>query len=257
MNKHAARLIIPAIIMALFLSSCDFFSGVSDRIKGGEETNTWEDPRGDSPDKVYPLKDGNMQALKALDITKVSAAGKDGALHVTFTLSDSLDDFYSQVDKDGKIHTMSMAEVYIDTDNDASTGGPPPVSGDATRQLTGYDVYVSAMPSLKYKKKDGTEGAVSGDTFMDTKTHEMTGYYAMYFIKQVPATGKALEFNTQTWHANKRKYSSAQGKTLELSVPYEWIGVKAGNTVRICYRDMAQAPASGKSVSEDKLLKLE
>jgi|GEM_PF-2842541 len=252
MKKHAASFIILVMIMilSLFLVSCNFK-------KAGEDTNTWEDPKGDAPDKTYPLSDGTVQSLKALDIVRVKAEGKDGAIHVVFTLNDSFDDFYSQVDKSGKIHTSSMAEVYIDTDNSTGTGGAPPVSGGASRPLKGYDVYVSAMPSLKYKNKNGTEGAVSGDTFIDTKNQEMTGYGATYFIKKVPTKDNALEFDTKLWHANKSKYSSAKGDTFDMRIPYAWLGLKPGDTVRICYREMGQNPASGISISDDKLLRLE
>jgi hypothetical protein len=172
-------------------------------------------------------------------------------------VSDSFEDLYSQVDKDGKVHTMSMVELYIDTDNSKGTGGPPPVSGDATRPLEGYDVYISAMPSLKYKRGDGTEGTVSGDTFIDTNKQEMTGIQATFFVRQVPATDTALEFDTKPWHANKKRYSSIKGDSLEIRLPYEWFGLKAGDTVRLCFREMGQGAATGKSISEDKLLKLE
>jgi hypothetical protein len=223
---------------------------------GGEKSNAWEDPSGDVRERLYPQQDGTVLKLPALDIVEVTAEGKEGALYVAFEIKDTFDDFFSYRDNAGRIHNMTMVELYIDTDNNAGTGGTPAASGDSPRPLEGYDVYIVATPSLMYKEKDGTKGAISGNTFIDTDEQEPLEYYATYFIKQVPAAESAVEFDTKTWHQNKRRYSSVTSDTLNIRVPYEWLGLKAGDTVRLCFKEMGQGAGTGKSFSEDKYLEL-
>jgi hypothetical protein len=256
MKTRLAGALIPLIVLSLFLSGCDKISGYVKGFLGGEKSNAWEDPAGDAPDRNYPRQDGTMMKIPALDIVKVAVEGKEGSLHADFKISSTFDKFFSYTDDAGRIHNMTMVELYIDVDNNASTGGIPLASKDSPRPLEGYDVYIIATPSLQYKEKDGSLSAISGNSFIDTNQQEMTGYYATYFIKQVPTAGESLELNTKTWHENKRKYSSISSDTLSIRVPYEWFGLKAGDTIRLCYKEMGQGAGTGKSFSEDKYLEL-
>jgi len=194
------------------------------------------------------------------DIVHVSAQGKGGELILTATLSRNVSDLLGYTDADKKRYASIVAYYLIDTDNNEATGGAPRDAADAKRAIKGYDYWATLVTGFEYKPKGG-EGKIvaKGDLMLDTAANDVTREIVTYGLK-------ALE-NDQGGGKNVRLDENDPAKTfdslcailddkIEIRIPYRLLKVKAGDKVRICYREWARAGAEGCGFSEDKVLTL-
>jgi hypothetical protein len=233
-----------AAVAALLLASCG---------KLGESRVEWEDAAGDvKPSSNYPLQ-------PRLDIVRVEATSAEGLLWLRVRMKDSLEDYFGYVRPDGKKSGAVAAQFFIDADANERTGGFPRGANESLRPLRGYEFQVSLQ--LGYRYRDGPATASGfGDVLVDTKRYTDLEPLAVFWIAKLRQGTAEYDFQGLTLPKTSRetvfRNTSWKGDTLDAAVPYEWLGLKAGDTIRLCYKEVAQGPGAARGFSADRRLRL-
>jgi hypothetical protein len=215
---------------------------------------TWDDPAGD----VKPPS--NRPTQPRLDIVRVEATGSDGALWLRMQFTDDLDRYFSYTRPDGKKSGGVAAQFFIDADNNARTGGHPAWARGAGRALQGYEYEISVRLGYRYMQ-DGASRYAYGDVLVDAAKAIGLLPGVVYAIAKLRQGSDSYDFATFKLPPGSReaimKGSAWRANSIDIVVPYQWLGLKAGTTIRLCFRESAQGAASGKGFSEDRRLKLQ
>jgi hypothetical protein len=234
-----------AAVAVLLLASCG---------KGGESRVAWDDAAGD----VKPYTSAPLQPR--LDIVRVEVEGRDDTLRLRVRLRDSLDDFFGYTRPDGKKSGAVAAQFFIDTDDNPQTGGFPMFAKESLRPLRGYEFQVSLQLGYRYRNGAAT-GTGTGDVAVDTKRYTHVQPVAVFAVGKLKQGSAEYDFQGLNLPRDSRetafKSTSWKGDTLEAAVPYAWLGLKAGKTIRLCFKEVAQGPGAAKGYSEDKRLRLQ
>ena len=216
---------------------------------------TWDDPAGD----VKPPS--NIPDLPTLDIVRVQARSGDGALHLTVRLKESLEKFFRYTYPDGKKGGGTIAQFFLDADNNADTGGHPGWAREASRPLKGYEFEVILHLGYRFGGDKGFTGSATGDTLIDPKAHKVVEAISSFGIAKIKQGSDSYDFSGFKLPADSRekmpRLTRWKGDTVELSVPYDWLGLKPGGTIRLCFKERGEGAASGKGFSDDRTLKLD
>jgi hypothetical protein len=220
----------------MLLISCDW---IGDWIGGGDRSASWNDPAGDVRKRTFIAPKGAYKVeLPALDIVEAKATGKDGHIVLTTKIAGTFSEFFDFTDPGGLKHGGFLAEYFIDTDNDPATGAMP-----SEHQRGGYDVGVRVMLGYQTNK-----GRLAGGGNVNTNTNEIISNYATFSPR---AMNKDLK--TSTWLVTDDR-TNLGTDSVEIRIPYEWFGLKPGDTVRLCFKEGYQSTVLG--FSEDMTLKL-
>lgn len=218
------------------------------------ERVSWEDPAGDV------VRYSNAPDLPRLDLVAAAAWSEYDTLHIELEVADSLDDHFAYVDEEGMKHAGVLAEIYLDTDDDASTGGHPTYAREADRPLSGYEFVLSVQLGydVGYLEESEGSGSVAADVLVDTARMEVTGSFATFQGRKLAqgSDGWDFDFAMPDWEA-ARGQTELGGQSVALRVPYEWLGVEPGQVVRLCFKEVAEGGASGRGFSADRWLRLE
>jgi len=197
-----------------------------------------------------------VQAQKAAAQTTVTL--KDAAGDVRGG-KDNLDVVEVGLDSDGKnlLISATMAgdlatlmkdrmpgealRVFIDTDDNPATGG----AVDWADERKGYDAVVMVESCVKYAQGEACMGGLSGPA---------TGLFSSFDLKTWKKTADGGSFDMQFMSMSGAKGSSA-GRTLKVSVPYDKLGLHAGQAVRVAVREQ-DGPFDKSAVLPDARLKL-
>jgi len=214
----------------------------------------WDDPAGD----VKPFS--NAPDRPRLDIVRVEAEGREGALRLRVKMKDDLGKFLGYTDAGGNKYGSVVAGFFIDTDNNPDTGGHPMFHENSKRPLRGYEYQVSLQAGYRYKQGQAT-GTGTGDIVIDTAKYSDVEPIVSFFLNRLKQGSSAYDFEaTRKLPANARelaqKATAIRGEWVETAVPYEWLGLKAGETIRLCFREPAATSFKGEDMSEDRTLKL-
>ncbi len=213
----------------------------------------WADPAGDA------AAFAGMPERPVLDIVGIRAEGRDGSLHLTTRVRDGLEGFFAYTDRKGNKYGDVLVEFFIDSDNDPATGGSPMWRDEADRRLEGYDY--SAYVALGFHYFDRATGSgrlVSGSEVLDTSVADVTGGLATFSLWRVLG-----EFSRQGVLSEPGRMDSTFEDftilgydSVEIRIPYPLLGVKKGDTIRLCYKEVAQSSASAEGISDDRYLVL-
>ncbi len=158
-----------------------------------------------------------------LDISEVTATGKDDNLILEIKIKHPFAAFYNAGRQDQPIG--KLVSFYLDADLDRATGGEIiPGSGRGGYE-TGLDVILEALP----EDKDAQVVHVSIVGL---------GGNRVYSRGRLTADQVTLSKNT-----------------LQVSIPYTLAGVKSGDLLRLCYRELAQE--FGEGIAKDKIIQLQ
>jgi len=218
------------------------------------ERVSWEDPAGDV------VRYSNAPDLPRLDLVAVEAWSEYDRLHLELEVADSLDDHFAYVDEEGMIRGGVLAEIYLDTDDDASTGGEPSWAREADRPLSGYEFVLSVELGFDVSYFDESEGSgsVAADVLVDTARMEVTDTFATFQGRRLAqgSDGWDFDFEMPDWEA-ARQQTELGSRSVTLAVPYAWLRLEAGQVVRLCFKEVAEGGASGRGFSADRWLRVE
>jgi hypothetical protein len=225
---------------------------------GGGGGASWDDPAGD----VKPF--ANVPDKPRIDIVRVEANSGEGVLRLRIRAAKSYDEFFAYSDAQGKKSGAVAAEFFIDADDNAETGGHPTWAREASRPLRGYEYQVSIYLGWSYRDGNST-GRMTGDMSIDPKGYAEVAPLMTFGYARIKQGSDSYDFSA----SNKKPFGAVReeaqhavkatkwkGDTLEAAVPYEWLGLKPGQTIRLCFKEVAEGGASGKGFSEDRKLKL-
>lgn len=233
-----------AVIAGLLLVACG---------DGGSGGVAWDDPAGDAPaPKSRPDE-------PQLDIVRVEARGADGALRIKVRLKDSLEKRFAYVRPEGGSIAGVVAHLYLDTDNNLETGGHPAWGKETGRAtMRGYDHRISLQLGYRYGEDASRLATAFGDVVVDRKKYKHVEALAIFGISKLRQGTSSIEFVRLPDGSRETaiKNTSWKGDTVEAAIPYAWIGLKGGETIRLCYYEREGAVAPDKGYSDDRLLKL-
>lgn len=163
------------------------------------------DPAGDVKDKT------------GKDIVKVSLSSDGKAIKASVTLKDDISKSIS-----GTMAPGDVLEMYFDTDSKDTTGGKP-MWGDKK----GFEFGSEVLGCIDY---EGGSSACAGGAGSKIKS--------LFSVTETMKFTKAGAGDTDSldhfWDLPK---VPLQGNKIEGTVPYEKIGVKAGQTIRVVLRE--------------------
>jgi hypothetical protein len=215
----------------------------------GEPGVAWEDAAGDA----QPLPKAPQQPR--LDIVRVDARGKDGALRLKVRLKDSLERHFAYRRPEGFNLAGVVAHFYLDTDNDPKTGGHPTFGDNALRPMRGYDLQI--VLQLGWRVGDGkASGVAAGDALIDATRHAKAEGVATFALAKIRQGRANTEMHEPAAKDEILKAVSWKGDTIEAAIPYAWLGIKPGDTVRLCFYERDASTAPDRGYSEDRVLKL-
>ena len=131
--------------------------------------------------------------------------------------------------------------VFIDTDDNPATGG----AVDWASARKGYDAVVMVESCVKYAAGEACLGGLSGPH---------TGLFSNYDLKLWKKAADGGSFDQQPMSMGGSSGTSA-GKTLKVSVPYDKLGLHAGQAIRVAVREQ-DADFDASAVMPDARLKL-
>jgi hypothetical protein len=212
----------------------------------------WDDPAGD----VKPPSEAPNRP--PLDIVRVEVQGSGGALRIKIRMKDSLERRFSYTRPDGGNLGGVVAHLYIDADNKPETGGEPRWASDAGRKtIRGYEFQVSLQLGRRYG--DGKSMSIAtGDAVVEEKKYKQVERLAVFGVGKLRQGTASLDMGFRLPEGSREqafKATSWKGDTIETSIPYAWLGLKAGDTIRLCYYERESAVNGG--YSDDKVLKLD
>jgi hypothetical protein len=240
-----------AIIIVFVLSMIKLFTA-------GENEVFWADMDMqltlDADQMVNNMEEFKQRFMLGTDITSVSAFCEDQKVILLTVLNKKVKSILSALPENGKKMSYSITEYYIDADNNTATGVKLPWEDAAKRPLDGYDFKVVAMLGYDYKDKNtGEVHRVTGDGEVDTGLFEIVRGFATYTIVKLDDSRQdTLLSNDGPEGEEFEKLSGMDGTLLESQVPYETLGIRAGDKVRICYREVSEG--AGKGLSDDRVL---
>jgi len=217
---------------------------------------SWDDPSGDV------TRFANLPDLPLPDLTRVSVESANGELVIVLKTADPLGPVFAYTAPDGKKRGATLANLYLDTDNNASTGGAPFIrNNEGLAKRGGYDRQISVQLGFLYADATGGSGMSSGDVALNTKEVQITAPTANYYVYALSAErrygGEAVAPESIGLDKPFRELTQIGEDSVEVRVPYAALATKAGDTVRLCLHDPQQnsAPDSA-SVSDDRMLRL-
>jgi hypothetical protein len=216
--------------------------GATERLPPATNPVFWEDAVGDvSGPKNDPRR-------PVVDVSRVEIAAAGEALVVRIAVNDGLDRYLGYTDAAGNRYAGLLLELYVDRDDDRTTGGSPVWSGEADRVLAGYEAAVS-LALAQVTRRDGVEALVTGDGPIPAADIAGTGgNVTIWRLGGDPLPVALAE--------DARRAVKITATGLEATIPYEWLALTPGKVVRVCFRDTFEGRSSGKTFSSDKLLAL-
>ena len=213
----------------------------------GEAGVTWDDPA-----DAQPLPKAPQQPR--LDILRVDARGKEGALHLKVRLKDNLERHFAYRRPEGFNIAGVVAHFYLDTDNDPKTGGHPVFGDNALRPMRGYDLQIK----LQLGWRLGAKGAhvVAGDALIDASKYPGAAGVGVLELAKIRQGRANTEMHEPAAKDEILNAVSWKGDTIEAAIPYAWLGIKPGDTVRLCFYERDATTAPDRGYSEDRTLKL-
>lgn len=217
---------------------------------------SWDDPAGDV------AKFANLPELPLPDVTRVTVESGNGELVVVFETKDALAPVFAYTAPDRKKRGATLASLYLDTDNNASTGGAPFVRNtEGLAERRGYDRQISIQLGYLYADASGGSGMSSGDVALDTDAVQITASIANYYVYALSAErqygGKAIAPESIGLDKAFRDLTDVSENSVQARIPYAALGARAGDTVRLCLHDTQQSSSPDRgSVSDDRTLRL-
>ena len=216
----------------------------------------WTDAR-----EVEPYS--NAPDLPLLDLAWVRARSDGTHVILTAGATSDLGAYLDYVDPDESYQRGGiLAEYWLDTDDDPSTGGTSFWGDDADRTIDGYDYSADVLLGFLYDAADGTmKGmAAAGSTTLDPREVTITGHHATFHVFKRAEEGSGSEFvsrDPDSAMTNWDDLAELDGEMVTIRIPYDRIGVASGDRIRICYREVAQGGLNGAGFSSDRTLILE
>jgi hypothetical protein len=185
----------------VLLSVCFIFAQASKPVATADLT----DPAGDVKDKT------------GKDILKVSVSSDGKNIKAAVTLKDDISKTIS-----GTMAPGEVLEMYFDTDSKDTTGGKP-----FWGNKKGFEFGSTLMGCIEY---EGGSSACLGGAGTKIKSFFTT-------TETIKYTKAGANDNDSIDHFWDLPRVPLQGNKLEGSVPYEKIGVKSGQTIRVVLRE--------------------
>jgi hypothetical protein len=171
-----------------------------------------------------------------LDVVEVGLASDGKNLLVSATMDAEV----SALMKDRNAgHALRL---FIDSDDNPATGGA--ITWAAERK--GYEAELGVASCIKYESGEACLGGLGGSP--------RTGFFSSYNIKTWKSAPDGGSFDSQFMGLSDVGGTVA-GKTLKVSVPYEKLGLRGGQTIRIAVRE-EDAAFDASAVMPDVRLKL-
>lgn len=190
----------------VLLSVCFIFSQASKPVATADLT----DPAGDLRDKA------------GKDIVKVSLSSDGKNIKAAVTLKDDISKSISESESKVLMAPGEVLEMYFDTDSKDTTGGKP-MWGDKK----GFEFGSTLMGCIEYE--GGSSACMGGG---GTKIKSLfTVTETIKFTKTGESASDSLD---HFWDLPK---VTLQGNKIEGAVPYQKIGVKSGQTIRVVLRE--------------------
>lgn len=222
----------------------------------GDAGVSWDDSTGDV------AKFANLPDLPLPDVTRVTVDSANGELVIVFRTKDSLAPVFAYTAPDGKKRGVTLASLYLDTDNNASTGGAPFVRNtEGLAERKGYDRQISVQLGFLYADASGGSGMSSGDVVLATDKVQITAPIANYYVYALSTERRygGQTITPESIGSDKafRDLTHIGEDSVEIRIPYAALGAKAGDPVRLCLHDTQQSSSPDRgSVSDDRTLQL-
>jgi hypothetical protein len=216
------------------------------------ESVFWEDEAGD----VQPWS--NRPDQPRPDLIRIDTESANGMIRMTLTFKEPLQKIFDYTDAEGNKYAGTLLNVYIDSDNKAASGGKPNWANEAGRPLEGYDFTVDIALGYVFKTP-GTDssGWAAGDTIININKVQIEKSFGKFSISKINQGSDGRDFsykNPDISGDEGMKRTQIAGEKLTIELPYEWLGLKAGDTIRLCIRDYQEGAASGKNITQDRWL---
>ena len=144
-----------------------------------------------------------------------------------------------------------LAEVYLDVDNKESTGKA--LGMDSSRK--GFDLGIEINSGLKFNA-GGAEISQYGSIESIPEHHEVTDVLTTYDVNSRSSVGRKIKSGYTSGGSNEAR-TTIQRHKLIVKVPYDQVGLKSGDTVRMCFVDHTMKFFKDDKVSADADLTLD
>jgi hypothetical protein len=216
---------------------------------------SWDDPAGDTTEIEGLLR-------YPVDLLSVRAESGGDELRVYFETDHTAAQHFAFPGVDGRRTGGAPAELYLDLDDDPATGEEPFWASESeyAADLVGYEADVVVMLGFDViSKGDGSSASFGGDVIVDAAEYEIQSHWVDYWLDalELDADGSPVGVPALYGGLTTREFATWQEHTIELRIPYAWLGVRSGDVIRLMYREQDQGPASGAGYSSNRRLTLE
>lgn len=252
MRHRRPYLIFPCLCLTASIGACRG----TDSNAGDAAGVVWDDPSGDV------TRFANLPDLPLPDLTRMSVDSANGDLVITMTITEPVATILGYTAPDGKKRGATLSSLFLDVDNNPSTGGMPFARNtEGLAERTGYDRSISVQLGYLFDDPSGASGMSSGDVVVDSGHVRITGSIANYYVYALSPErrfgGDTIDPESIGLKTPYRDLTRIDGNRVELRVPYAALGTKAGDTVRLCFHDTQQdSVPHPDSVSADRTLVL-
>ncbi len=205
---------------------------------------TWNAAVGDASGAFIP--DG----WTVPDIVRVETEGKRDHIVVTLTFANDLNKTLRQKERDGTMRGYHVAEVFFDVDGNEATGQGSSMMSDRP----GFDVELEIATGVEVQRKDGLGGSVHGNVSATPQPHQKLAPFVTYDVVSRGGAGENTSIVLEPGPARAKKDCEIRSRKLIIRVPYEELGLKRRQKVRMCYDDaMIDAFDAGRISTDARL----
>lgn len=196
---------------------------------------SWDDPPGDM---IQP-KDNTQRPTP--DIRKVTARGEKGRLCLSADFSVGPKECFAYTSPKNEKMGNVMMTYLVDNDNNPNSGKAPMWAEDANRPLQGYEYELGVALGFLFTDEFVTKpGRMSGDAVLDLGKQKLHGTFATFGVTRLDAPNpmeKYVQRNPNDRDKTWDDFISIKDNTIDIRIPYEYLNVKAGDTIRICFKE--------------------
>jgi len=183
-------------------------------------------------ENVTLTENGVQKVIKSYnyDVKAIKIMGSPDDLYISIELADPLDDYFKR-NRENKAPGGAIGTIYIDIDNNKSTGGE-----EFFTNLAGFDKKLTVL----------TKTSLSGD------------YSVMYWLETYDAEENRFDFFNMFEKEFNRDpdYIGVSENFIVIRVPSNEIGISKGQTIRVIFSEQGAKGSCDESFSEEIIKKL-
>jgi hypothetical protein len=189
----------------------------------------WPDFRGDAKDTCDPA------GWRRPDLLELSIEGRDGHVAIRMKFAEDVQSLLAQKTPGGEQKGYDLADVFLDTDDDSTTGRA--ISWDENR--TGWEFEVAVSTGFEARDNKGNTFTQWGNIQSIAGVHAILRTLATYSLRPMDSSGGVSVTDTRS-KDRPEELTTMRGAEITALVPYAALGVKKGQRVRACFTDCLQ-----------------